>query len=241
MIDDKKKNIYVNEKKEMSSPSSKRMKTSNRNLPPLPSELLPLISQFAGPAAIKNLAMTNRAALLQQHHLQLSKKELKKAILYTICLHLDPSQQAKTHRDRSDEVKLHFTRGVRYFFVTLKVSAFGSKIKPSLMFQGGGYEPLQFEDGIHPDQNLQFNFEFDVNRNRNEIYTLLHWLLDEYFPFFDMTEGTQKDLAWFNYLYVKEPKKTKKTKKYSPYPCALVPFNDSIHYMQKCADLLMNP
>jgi hypothetical protein len=228
----------------MSSPSSKRTKTSNlsiRDLPPLPSELLPLISQFAGPAVIKNLAMTNRAALLQQHHLQLSKKEFKKAILYTICLHLDPSQQAKTHRDRSDEVKLHFTRGVRYFFVTLKVSAFGSTIKPSLIFQGGGYEPLQFEDGIQPDQNLRFKFKFDVNRNRNEIYTLLHWLLEKYFPFFDMTEGTRNDLAWFNYLYVKHAEEPKKTKKSPLHPCALVPFNDSIHYMQKCADLLMNP
>ena len=96
----------------MSSPRTKKLKTSHSSSHPnrLPDEILAKISEFTGPKGIKRLAMTNTTTLQDQRRLQLFRKELKKAILYTVCLYLDASQEAKKHRRHNfSEIKLYFT------------------------------------------------------------------------------------------------------------------------------------
>jgi hypothetical protein len=197
----------------------------------LPDEILAKISKFTGPKGIKALAMTNTTTLQVQHRLQLFRKELKKAILYTICLYLDPSLEAKKHRRHSfSEVALYFTNPAhpgRIVFIQL---SFGLSQRMKLRIVGGGREPLVFENGIRTDNQLEFNYHLNIRQNKDDIFTFVHWLLGKYGDRIDMEHN---DIREFSRLYEEI---------YPQYKthCRVVASNPAIEDMKACIHLVMN-
>jgi len=219
----------------MSSPRRKKLKTSpsSSHLNRLPDEILGKISEFPGPKGIKKLVMSNTDTLHDQRLLQLFRKELKKAILYTICLYLDPSQEAKKHRRHSfSEVKLYFTNPAhpgRIVFIQL---SFGLSQKMKLrIVGGGGREPLVFENGIQMDNQLEFNYHLHTTQNKDDLFTFVHWLLGKYGDRIDMEQ--YNDLGEFSRLY---------EEKYPQYKthCRSIASNPAIEDMKACTHLVMN-
>jgi hypothetical protein len=198
----------------------------------IPQDLFPLLSSYTGPKGTLSLAATGKKARETQHRLELSKKEILKALLYTTCGVLDGKVGGERWLLRFPSPHSNSVVAVIFNFHYLGVSKKGITVQLVGENIGSG-KHYNYHD-VAVDKNLSFNFTFPRTM-KDQVYTFLHGVIYKYY---DRLEKTDR-YATSNFMHVYHDKHLLPKVQEE---CKIVKISENpvFDHMKSCLSLLMN-
>jgi hypothetical protein len=147
-----------------------------------------VLAPYLGSRSFTKLKVSSRSGYMYDQ--QMSKKEMIKAMMYSIFWTLDNSH----HFD-----KLHFAfrnptkpSGVT---VRLRNTGFGTSSELSLTISGGGDDNfatyLDGKDGIRINNRVECDYKVPMPGKRKVLETFFHWLIEKYFSKIDLKQSSK--------------------------------------------------
>jgi hypothetical protein len=147
----------------------KPMDNPQKKMEKLPASV---IAPFLGVKSLERLGMVSKPRLMYDQ--QISKKEMKKAMMYSVFWTLDDN--------RYFDKTLYFhlrnpTTSSRMTVLLRNSTEFASTAKQfTLTISGEGDDHL---DGIRISNRVEFSYELPIPSKRNVVETFFHWLIEK--------------------------------------------------------------
>ena len=197
----------------------------------IPQDLFPLLSSYTGPKGTLSLAATGKNARQTQHRLELSKKEILKALLFTTCVVLNEKVGGDKWmllfpcRESNSAVAVIFN-----FHNVGTNRMIMVRIVGETLNNANHYE----YHNVLTNKNLEFKFLFPRTM-KDQVYTFLHWVIHKYYDRLDKTPGR---VATLNFIHVYQHKHQAPKME----ECRIVKISEDpvFDHMKSCLSLLMN-
>ena len=148
-----------------------------------------VMAQFLGPINFGKLRTVSKSHPM--YDAQLSKKQLKKAMLYSIFWTFD------NHRSLSNRLTFVFRNPTKPSGIAVDLrnsSSSGTNKKFTVTISGGGddyyADYMEGKDGIRINNRVSFEYEFPVPSKRHVAETFLRWLVEKNFSKIDLNKST---------------------------------------------------
>jgi len=225
-------------------PRRKPMDNPQKKMEKVPASMM---APFLGLTSLKRLQMVSKSGLLYDQ--QISKKEMTKAIMYSIFWTLD------NHRHLPNTLIFHFrnpTTPSRRVTVRLRnTSGFASTAKQFIVtIYGGGDDQhdqyTTYLDGIRISNRLEFSYELPIPSKRNVVETFFHWLIEKYFSKIDLNQSTKFAYFYDGISHHDQPAASKAASDYSNFLKLKSKSSPSTEHavvteMKCCFEWLMSP
>jgi hypothetical protein len=163
-----------------------------------------VMAPLLGPRSFKGLQSISKSGFLYDQ--DLSKKEMKKAMMYSMFWTLD------NHRTLSDTLRFVFQtlpNQTRVIVRLRNTTGFDGIEKFTLSISGGGDDMFtQYfvrKDGIRINNRVEFDYELPTPGKRKVVETFLYWLIETYFSKIDLNQSTIF-AKWYDRMHQRDDK-----------------------------------
>ena len=169
-----------------------------------------VIAPFLGVKSLERLRMVSKPRLMYDQ--QISKKEMKKAMMYSVFWTLDDNR----YLDKTLYFHLRNPTTSSRMTVLLRNSTeFASTTKQfTLTISGEGDDHL---DGIRISNRVEFSYELPIPSKRNVVETFFHWLIEKYFSKIDLNQSTKFAYFYDGISHHDQPAASKTASQYSKF------------------------